>query len=175
MPASEILPFRFKDKRKGGIAWNQTRDWTPYMIDLDTSWPRLPYDYTAKTVQENYWTYPSYSIFQPEVKVSTVPTEKVKTATWADWLGEYMEVTRTEIGTDSMEVTGLVRVPEDKQPDSDKATVVYLTTRFLALMDRVKKEGMPLTRLPEIVIGQVGNGYQAQVTLTIRSDWPTGS
>lgn len=96
-----------------------------------------------------------------------------KTALWVEWLGEFLEVTGTTTGTDTIEITGLIRVPEDKKPDSDKAAVVYLTTRFLALMDKARTEKMPLTRLPEIVIGQVGTGYQAQVTLTMRSVLPT--
>jgi hypothetical protein len=163
------------------LIWQGISSPVGYVTDLDTgeTWPQLPYDYTAKVIQENYYEY-SPPEFTDKIKAAGEKVAELEKATktedesvvrWS-WLGEYMEVSRTNYGTDKIEIVGLLKVPGDQPPDSDKAAVVYLTTRFLALMDKIREEKMPLTRLPEIVIGQVGSGYQAQVTLTLAAELP---
>jgi hypothetical protein len=134
--------------------------WGDYAIDLET----------GKTIQDYItpsWTEVTpvaYSKWDGDVKTDSP-------LGWPEWISEYMQVQHTTHDIGKREIVGLLLVDPTK-PDSDKAAVVYLTSKFLALVDRTREEGMKLTRLPEIVIGQVGNGYQAQVTLTVH--WQPG-
>ena len=90
-----------------------------------------------------------------------------------EWLEDHLDhlafMSKVD-GTTGMEITGIIKVSPDKAPGTAKEAVVHLTTRFLHLMDELDKHQVRRDRLPEVVIGQVGNGYQAQVTLTVKMD-----
>jgi hypothetical protein len=68
------------------------------------------------------------------------------------------------------EITGIIKVEAGKPAGTMKEGLVHLMTKFLLLIDELNSRAIALDRLPEVVIGQIGDGYRAQVTLTIRSD-----
>lgn len=87
------------------------------------------------------------------------------------WLSEHLDhIQETTKPGHKREITGIIRVEPDKAPGTAKEGMVYLMTKFLRLIDELDKHQVHRDRLPEVVIGQVGGGYQAQVTLTIKTD-----
>ena len=138
---------------------------------INPVWPLPPAGskWTDWTIQD--YVTPSWTEVRPVAYSKWDGDAKVKPSPLPEWVKEYMDVQSWNYDHDQVEVVGLLLVDPVK-PDSDKAAVVYLTSKFLALIDRAREEGTKLIRLPEIVIGQVANGYQAQVTLTVH--WQGG-
>lgn len=88
-----------------------------------------------------------------------------------EWLDEHLDhlTFLTKPGHET-EVTGVIKVAPDKAPGTMKEGLTFLMTKFLRLVGELQSRPVALERLPEVVIGQVGGGYQAQVTLTIKTD-----
>ena len=90
-----------------------------------------------------------------------------------EWLEDHLDhlafMSKVD-GATGMEVTGIIRVDPDKAPGTMKEGLTFLMTKFLRLVDELQSHLVALERLPEVVIGQVGGGYRAQVTLTVKMD-----
>lgn len=69
----------------------------------------------------------------------------------------------------SYEVTGIILVdPEAKLTEvTRREALTVLMTKFLRLVEELEKKEVLMDKLPEIVIGDVGGRYSAQVTLKL--------
>lgn len=119
------------------------------------------------------WPLPAWPKWEGEY-VPMVPVEALKPAKmrWRDLIEEYLWIdSMTYEGYRDMEIVGIVKhEPDLKIPLGDIEVSVALFSRFRALMERLKKEEIPMGKMPQMVLGDVGGTYQAQVTLVIR-EW----
>lgn len=66
------------------------------------------------------------------------------------------------------EIVGIVKWEPSEIPLGDREILAALFTRFLRLVQLLEEAKVQWTRKPQIVIGDVGRVYQAQVTLSIQ-------
>lgn len=91
-----------------------------------------------------------------------------------DWLWKHLEhlkSTTSSTTAGSTEVTGIIRLTDQEkyQQATRREALTLVMTKFLNLVGDLEAHDVPLTRLPEIVIGEVKGYYSAQVTLTVTS------
>lgn len=84
-----------------------------------------------------------------------------------EWLKDHLDIQKWDLRTD-LTIVGRIWVVGQPAMDSDKAAVVYLTSKFMRILDLLREKKVQLIQLPSITIGQVSGGYQARVEIIVR-------
>lgn len=86
-----------------------------------------------------------------------------------DWLEKYLTDIQVKFDGISYEISGIILLAEGHkiQEVTRREALTILMTKFLRLVEELEKKNVLMDKLPEIVIGDVGGAYSAQVTLNL--------
>lgn len=80
---------------------------------------------------------------------------------------KYLADVQVTFGGISYEISGILLLENGEPQSTTREALASLMTRFLRLTEELEKKDTVMDKLPEIVIGDVGGYYKAQVTLNL--------